>query len=192
MGCDIHMYKEKKINGEWVTADEWEDCTYMKGSKSVPYEKSFNDRNYRLFGLLSDDVRGYSYPFSLKPRGIPYNACYEVKMSESEWDSGGHSHSYIHLSELKELNETIKKEKIEVKGQKEKSSLKLLLQNLRTEHPNYDLLFPFCGWTTQEGYEDFSIMVPAEYMIGKGLEKIISSFDGIDGEDHRIVFWFDN
>jgi len=29
-------------------------------------------------------------------------------------------------------------------------------------------------------------------MVGNGLDRLIASFDDADGDNHRIVFWFDN
>lgn len=39
---------------------------------------------------------------------------------------------------------------------------------------------------------NFEIDVPASFYIGDSLQKIINQFEGIDGENHRIVFFFDN
>lgn len=45
MGCDIHVYREKKVNDTWVTADKWVE---EYGDTDVPWENRFTDRNYQL------------------------------------------------------------------------------------------------------------------------------------------------
>src|SRR5689334_7537807 len=98
MGCDIHTYREKFIDGKWVTADPWEADEYedVDGRKAVPYKKAaFHDRNYNLFGLLAG-VRN-ELPQSLAPRGMPWDASEEVRKACEDWDSDGHSHSYLYL-----------------------------------------------------------------------------------------------
>lgn len=65
MGCDIHLYREKKIDGEWLTADVgWEA---EQGELSLPYEKQiYTGRNYNLFGLLCGVRRPNQYSKNLK------------------------------------------------------------------------------------------------------------------------------
>ena len=102
MGCDIHLYKEKKINGIWVTADEvWRD-EYDEGTLDVPYASNFNYRHYPLFGFLSRGVRQQVLNQSFVPRGMPFNACKEVVDINDVYRDDHHSHSYLSLSELKD------------------------------------------------------------------------------------------
>ena len=54
--------------------------------------------------------------------------------------------------------------------------------------PEYDLIFPFCKWTTTKGFITFE----TKFMTGKGLMNLISTLDDVGGEDQRVVFWFDN
>ena len=68
MGCDIHMYKEKRVDGVWVAADEWTPDEYEEGRMEVQWEKRFTERNYELFGALSKGVRS-EHPYSFEPRG---------------------------------------------------------------------------------------------------------------------------
>ena len=78
MGCDIHLYKEKKIDGVWVTADEgWSD-EYDGGVADVPWEKRFTARDYNLFGFLCSGV-SRTHDFSFQERGIPFHICKEIK-----------------------------------------------------------------------------------------------------------------
>jgi hypothetical protein len=189
MGCDIHLYKEKLVNGKWLTADEWE--TDDDGHKSVPWKKRFTDRNYNLFGLLCKGVRS-DHEFSFDPRGIPFDACEEIKDESESWASDEHSHSYLYVSELKRMDEYLKSVTIKVSGMKHKDELQKLRETAASENPNWDLLYPYCGWASSSEYEEFTLDVPASFIVGGSLQKIIESFDGVEGDDHRIVFFFDN
>ena len=193
MGCDIHMYKEKRVNGKWLTADEWESYDYGDDEKGrgVPWQKRFTARNYELFGLLAKGVRR-EHPFSFEPRGMPFNACEEVQRSSEGWDSDGHNHSYLYLHELRDMAEFLKNATIHINGMKEADELKVLRESVATGSPDWNLLFPYCAWGTSSSLEAFELDVPAFFYVGEGLAEIIASFDGIDGDNHRIVFWFDN
>lgn len=193
MGCDIHVYKEKQVAGRWVTADEWVAYDYGEGDRGqeVPWQKRFTDRNYQLFGLLSKGVRT-SHPFSLAPRGLPFNPCPEIAAEAERWGCDGHSHSYIYLHELRDLAEFLKTQPIRITGMKDAEGLAALQASIDSGNPDWDLLFPYCGWTSQPGWVEFSLDVPASYYIGSGLNDLIAGFDGVDGDNHRIVFFFDN
>lgn len=193
MGCDIHLYKEKKINGSWVTADFWvkDKFSENENDKEVPWENRYTGRNYNLFGLLSRGVRR-EFPFSFEPRGIPFNVCDEVSNQTEKWGEDGHSHSYLYLHELKDMRDFLKTTMLSVSGMKESRELSALRKSIASGKPDWDLLYPFCQHTNMPGYEEFEIDVPAYYMVGNCIDEIISSFDEIDGDNHRIVFFFDN
>lgn len=85
MGCDIHMFAEKKQDGLYqeVTA--------------VP---AYDDRNYALFGWLAG-VRNYSAVTPLsEPRGLPENASLDVRESLNKWSCDAHSTSWFTVDEL--------------------------------------------------------------------------------------------
>ncbi|EKN3978925.1 hypothetical protein NUF81_000655 [Yersinia enterocolitica] len=193
MGCDIHLYREKKVSRDWVTADVWEeqddgdDGVYFE----VPWRNRFTDRNYKLFGLLSKGVR-CEIPFAFKERGIPFNACQEVADNSARWEGDGHSHSYLYLHELKDMSEFIQRASINVTGMMERDQLKKLQGSIRSGSPDWNLLYPYCRMGGSSSYVDFDIDVPAAFIMANCLDSIISSFDGVDGDNHRIVFWFDN
>lgn len=103
LGCDIHTYKEFKINGEWVTGDTWREYYGF----SEPVEEIYDGRNYHLFGLLAG-VRAYRYAYDpihpvLEPKGLPDDICKEVKQANKERDEDWHSHSWLTISEIKAL-----------------------------------------------------------------------------------------
>jgi hypothetical protein len=191
MGCDIHLYKEKKVNGRWVTADEGWKNEFDEGGVDVPYDNRFTDRDYDLFGYLSKGVRR-EFDFSFLARGIPFNASEEVKKCSEQWGSDGHSHSYLTLTELKEAWEFLQTKTIPVDGMKSQDGFKELMESIESnEETDWDLIYPFCQGTTDRSYKRFSADVPATYKLG-GVKRIIDLFEGINAEECRIVFWFDN
>lgn len=193
MGCDIHCYKEKQVNGQWVTADEWQAYDYGEDEKGieVPWKKRFTDRNYMLFGMLSKGVRS-EHPFSFEPRGLPFNPCHEIASEAERWGIDGHGHSYLYLHELKDMLAYLNTVTINITGMKDQVVLAKLQETIDAGSPDWDLIFPYCEWTNQPGYVEFSLDVPASFYLGNGLKKLINSFDGVDGDNHRIVFFFDN
>lgn len=107
MGCDIHLYVEKKIDGQWISQDKW---TKDDDSISVSYgDRFYGDRNYDLFAILADVRNGYGFagietgegfnPIS-KPKGVPGDASQQYLKVVEQWDCDGHSHSYFTLREL--------------------------------------------------------------------------------------------
>ncbi len=191
MGCDIHLYKEKKIDGVWVTADEgWSD-EYDGGVADVPWEKRFTDRDYNLFGFLCSGVRR-THDFSFKERGIPFNICKEIKAYCDYYGVDGHSQSYLALNELREAWEFLGDKTITISGMKRESELQLLQASIDSSEPtDWNLLYPYCQGTSDRSQVDFSVEVDAVWAL-KGIQRIIKLFDGIEADDHRIVFWFDN
>jgi hypothetical protein len=189
MGCDIHLYKEKKIDSEWVTADTGWVKEY--GEIDIPYENQFTDRNYELFGFLSAGVR-CEFEFSFKPRGMPFNVCLEVSNICESWNGDGHSHSYLTLSELCEAWEYLKTQTIPISGMMEPKQLANLKESIEAkEDTNWNFLYPYCAWTNDESQVQFTVDIPAQLQL-KALKEIIGAFDKINAEDLRIVFWFDN
>jgi len=185
MGCDIHVYREKRINGEWLTADKWKSYDYGDDDKgeTIPWkERAYSGRNYSLFGLLSRGVRE-DHEFALEQRGMPLVCSAEVRRAAEGYGEDGHSHSYLYLFELIELRDFLKKDATE---------LQKLRESIDTGAPDWNLLYPYCKWASSPSYEDFALQVPADFMVGECVQKLIDSFTGIDGDMHRLVFFFDN
>jgi len=119
MGCDIHLYVEKRDeNGKWVSADTWtpDDWAAKEGKDQfvVSFENRFYvDRNYDLFAILADVRNGYGFagidtgdgfiPIA-DPRGLPFDVTLAVHAEGDAWDCDGHSHSYFTVAELKAYN----------------------------------------------------------------------------------------
>jgi hypothetical protein len=193
MGCDIHAYKEKFVDGKWSTADEWVAYDYGANDKGqeVPYEKRYTGRNYDLFGVLAKGVRR-EFDFSFEPRGLPLNPSPEVAAESAGWDGDGHNHSYLYLHELRELRDWLKAHTLPVSGLMGADQRERPQASIDSGSPDWNLLYPYCQGTTDRTAVEFKLAVPASFMVGDGLDEIIASFDGIEGENHRLVFWFDN
>ena len=191
MGCDIHMYKEKRVNGEWVTADEWTPDRYEEGRLEVQWEKQFTERNYDLFGALSEGVRS-EHPYSFKARGIPFDACAEIKQESEGWGVDGHSHSYLFLHEIKAFRKFLEAQTVTIEGLKDKAGLATLRESIATGSPDWRLIYPYWGGSNNPEDERFEFQVSASFALGSSLDRIIALFDGVDGDLHRVVFWFDN
>jgi len=112
MGCDIHLFTERKRNindqERWVNIDHLKLNPYYGNNE---YEdvfvvlNLFEKRDYRLFSILGN-VRNYSNNYFIsEPRGLPHD-CSELTKKESiKWGCDGHSHSYLTLEELKKFRE---------------------------------------------------------------------------------------
>lgn len=84
MGCDIHSYAEKRINGKW---------------ESVGFSP-FNWRQYGMYGFLAN-VRNYSaVPPLAEQRGLPADISSEVREEADTWSGDAHSHSWLSTAEL--------------------------------------------------------------------------------------------
>lgn len=111
MGCDIHLYVEKKnpVSGKWEPDGKFVD-KHGEGYADIPYEERiYSDRNYDLFAILADVRNGRGFagcktgegfvPIS-SPRGLPSDVSPQVKSVSVDWGVDGHSHSYFTVEEL--------------------------------------------------------------------------------------------
>jgi hypothetical protein len=193
MGCDIHIYREKLIDGNWVTADSWYPCKYEENVSS--HEEIGGGRNYALFYCLAR-VRqnGKGHKFSFSPRGMPLTASVEVLSDYKRWEGDGHSHSFLYLHELEELLDILDKNKVKVIGMKDKVGLQKFRAAIEAGESNcWELIYPYCSWSSDsENYEHFEIEIPASFQVKRQLCEIIEGLKNVGGELQRIVFWFDN
>lgn len=86
MGCDIHIFLEKKdINGYWK-------------STTMPWGILPDDRHYAvfafLFGVRGDPGMGGKFASRGIPEGVEFYVSHSVDF---------HSHSYIYLNEVKKI-----------------------------------------------------------------------------------------
>lgn len=103
MGCDIHMFVEKRINEKWECIDTIVEDEY--GNLDVPYDKRiYHERNYSFFALLANVRNDACVKPISEPRGLPDDVSEIVKKVSNYWGCDGHSHSYYTLEELLEYN----------------------------------------------------------------------------------------
>jgi hypothetical protein len=125
MGCDIHSYAEKKVNGKWeMIKKAFPNPYYQEGKENkidedgYEWNPQFTDqpykgRNYDLFGILADVRNGRGFAgiktgegFSpiAEPKGLPEDVSPEIKKESDGWNGDGHSHSYFTLKELQDYD----------------------------------------------------------------------------------------
>lgn len=109
MGCDIHTMLEVDLGGpQWqcetkVTHHE-DDDGYLS-IEDAPY----NGRNYDLFAMMAGVRNGRGFagcdtgdgftPISI-PRGVPDTCSKEFREYSEQWDSDGHSHSWLTIDDI--------------------------------------------------------------------------------------------
>lgn len=124
MGCDIHLYTEKRqVDGTWVAIEgvnepkvkEYEELAEKCKSRgeSPDYwlervkelrEGDFNfiwdDRSYILFAILAGVRNSYQVTPISAPKGLPSDISEVAKERADYWGVDGHSHSYLTVAEL--------------------------------------------------------------------------------------------
>ena len=205
MGCDIHVYLERKrnINGveKWVNIDYFKKNPYYDGVDKYETELEhvpvYSGRNYGLFSVLAD-VRNYGdvTPIS-EPKGVPGDMSDVTRKEYEYWECDGHSHSYFTLKELLDFYNKNKTQKFRGMISKQQQ-LQLDMGIL----PNY-----WCQGTNQEGFEfrEWEDDSELKSIIDPIKERVIDEFYIYDKDDRdlyekiyekadsiRIVFWFDN
>ena len=113
MGCDIHAYREHKINGRWFSSDNWhEDASAYEEDSSkdlhmaVTWNNHTGSRNYAAFGLLASVRTEYDY--SIEAKGMPDDVSHLVNGDYLRWDVDAHTPSYITKLEIIELRIRLK------------------------------------------------------------------------------------
>ncbi|AXQ68941.1 hypothetical protein HOU00_gp184 [Caulobacter phage CcrPW] len=103
MGCDIHFYVERRVDGVWQAADTWVDDGYGdKGVEQlhVPYDAQYySDRDYEFFGILAGVRRPQASP-PVANEGVPGDACPEYLALVERMVGDAHSHSFFTLAEF--------------------------------------------------------------------------------------------
>lgn len=118
MGCDIHLFAEKKINGKWLNVDKYsknpdydpkEKGDWKEQKLIIKREDMFytGGRNYNLFCALAG-VRSYEFrnkPNIISaPKGKPKPCSMEYARELKKYSTDAHSSSYLNLSELLSFN----------------------------------------------------------------------------------------
>lgn len=195
MGCDIHLFTERKrnINNEekWVNVDNWKLNPYYdkNNEEEKEYEliSAYRNRNYTLFSLLAN-VRNYDdNKIISEPKGFPTDASEIVKKQNEYWEGGGHSHSFFTMKELYDFYEENKT--VRFTG--------LVDQKGVQEIENGQMPSWWCKASTQEDlvYKEWEF---DNLILKDFIEKLESHFKSEyydkerDCEKFRVVFWFDN
>lgn len=198
IGCDIHLYAEKKVKGKWICINPlvWEIYSTEPYTERVLEEIDVG-RDYELFGFLAG-VRTTQKVNIGDPKGFPEDASAEVKQIYLEWGEDAHSGTYATLSELKEKLSG----SITVKGMMPKTRLEKLTYSINKGNPDWELLYPYFEWASLENYESFKFEVPIEYQFKGFITNVVKDIlqehtwnkdEQKHSEDEvRIVFWFDN
>jgi hypothetical protein len=100
MGCDIHIYTERKIGNQWHNIDNWAyNEYYPEEDEPLRVRQWYDGRDYYLFGLLARGVRNDN-PLGFEARGLPANVTNIVKQQYEAWGYDAHSASWLTLKEL--------------------------------------------------------------------------------------------
>ncbi|MCY9511320.1 hypothetical protein M5W68_06935 [Paenibacillus larvae] len=209
MGCDIHLFVEKKVNGAWVALkginepmiqylqtsllkckERGADTLWLEEWIKEEKEKTYNFvdilRNYRLYAALAD-VRNYDGVKPIcEPRGLPSDVSAVVKEQSDEWGRGAHDRSYLTAKELLEFDWD---QKIKFGGFVDDEQYSEFLKNGSPKQwyfaqRSWGKPYKPIQWT-----ETLKDCVDTFYTWS--IPKLIELADG-DLESVRIVFWFDN
>jgi len=218
MGCDIHLYVEKRAkNGKWVYASAKKHRCNTSFGEQYGYDYWYDGRNYSLFSILANVRNGWGFagvptgegfiPIS-EPRGLPSNVCSKIKTESDGWGGDGHSHSWLTLKELQDydwkghttihigvVNEQEFKEYLE-NGVPSGWAGGISGDGITTV-TNDEMRDIISGVTPREPGKRYitSIKWPESYYscTRDFVDRVIPNLAKIgDPEDVRIVFWFDN
>lgn len=208
MGCDIHLYTERKRedpdgNEFWWCCDNFKPNVYAlwdDNEDKYTVNHIYEDRSYELFTALagvrnSSDVDVIDYP-----RGLPDDVSDIVKKESDYWGVDGHSHSWLTARELFVYQET-----------HPCTTYSGLVDRETARKLDEDGITPlfWCRWTNSPDYErrtwtvQRSIVEQLVNAVKKRMAEEFWIFDFLDEEerekrllehadDFRIVFWFDN
>lgn len=173
MGCDIHMYVERRHNRygggktEWLCGDYFSIKNPLDPECRPVLQELWGDRWYELFAVLANVRNGHgeaAQPYIDLPRGIPDDATEYVKDEYRLWDDDAHSSSYFTLKELIEFQ----------------------LEHRPISHFGaHDILEPIIE-SLKKRAADFNIISEFEWN-REWTDELRDKMDNI-----RIVFWFDN
>ena len=210
MGCDIHLYTERKITID--NKEKWFCCDHFKfnpyydkdnpddGEQEYEFISIYDERNYEAFSVLADVRNYYNIKPLDEPRGLPEDVSDIVRKESHRWGTDGHSHSWFTARELFVYKSTnpYKKHTGMVSSEQMKRYDKCGIA------PN-----EWCRWTNNKDYEFMSWKTPGSYLdrlveaVKKKMEEEFWIWDSLSEEEKkkrlienmdnfRIVFWFDN
>lgn len=193
MGCDIHVYLERKNNdGKWVNWNFYFENTDKECYGGLPYipRTCYPWRNYELFGILAGVRSYYTKPID-ELRGIPNDVCNEIKCIYDLWRDDAHSSSFYYLYELEKH---VSNEKIEFFL----NHLRKHISNLMKLKTKIDIFMNSGSVKNIYSYDHKDILIShCNFLLkNKKLMNDWIKFNSIDQipKDHdiRVVFWFDS
>lgn len=106
MGCDIHLYRERKVDGIWETdtIEEAEDDGEYMNYQGFRLK---DGRSYTLFSALSG-VRSYGEMLVQPPaenRGWPDDVCEVNQRCSKYWVGDAHTHGWLTIAEVCSLKD---------------------------------------------------------------------------------------
>lgn len=118
MGCDIHLFAEKKNgNGQWESVDKWSNnpeygkYDWYEPEFEIKREDRFytDGRNYNLFCALAG-ARMWEFlgdPIMVSPpKGFPEDGSQQVRKEFEDMAGDAHTASWLTLKELKDFDWT--------------------------------------------------------------------------------------
>lgn len=189
MGCDIHLFTERKrsINNEqkWVNIDNWKVNPYYKennedGERKYNVNSAYRHRNYALFSILADVRNSSGNEPIAEPKGLPEDVSDVVKAESEYWGVDGHSHSFFTMKELYDYYE--QNNIVKFSG----------LVDEAGKMPNW-----WCKGSTQTNLV-WKEWQQENYVLKSFIEALENHFKSEyyrkeeESEKFRIVFWFDN
>lgn len=211
MGCDIHFYVERRVDGRWVSADTWTpNKFYTPGEDDgerpfeIAHENYFyKDRNYALFAVLAGVRNRTNVTPIAEPRGLPDDVSDEVRAESEAYTGDGHSHSWLTVAELDAHDWT---RKITFQGCVDAENYTLWKGGLRPRQYSQGVGGAVVSLATHSSMDD-----AIRYGFAEHTFTIVSWEESTDEatrhfrettmprlralgapEDVRIVFWFDN
>jgi hypothetical protein len=116
MGCDIHIYVEKKVE------DKWEYIEGKFGSEKYPADAPFDWRCYDIFSFLAGVRNRSSITPLAEPIGLPDDMSEYVREIFHRWRYDIHNCSWFLASELLTANYDL--EVIDVREDNKKMTLR--------------------------------------------------------------------
>jgi hypothetical protein len=191
MGCDIHLFTEKKKGDKWINIDNWKLNPYYDknkddGEREYYINEAYGDRCYSLFAMLADVRNESDNIFISVPKGLPTDMSELVKKESENWDGDGHSYSYFTMKELYDFYES--NGTVKYSGLVDEDGIKEIekgnMPKWWCQGSSQPLIYK--EWTYKnEVFEEF-------------IKKLEQHFESEyynkenDSENYRIVFWFDN
>ena len=180
MGCDIHLHCEYRKNGIWYNCDNFE---WNQETGQYEFVSIYSDRNYILFGVLAG-VRSNEPEKIDSPRGLPDDIALKTKELADLDFKWTHSHSYLTLRELLKWRERQQKK---WKKLKKKNGVKC--DDYEGEYILENDEYPIFKWKKNILNE---LIQKMEYKMDDHLFCFGEDDYYEQGDDFRIIFWFDS